>query len=63
MESSSPQAKSSSGVSKEEIIRSSRTVLTVVEKALDGVPVPGAKAVFGAVSEALKNLQVCVHEC
>jgi hypothetical protein len=42
-----------------EIIASMRTVLNVLEKVVDGVPVPGAKAAAGAASETLKALQVC----
>jgi hypothetical protein len=35
-----------------------RTVLSVVEKALDGLPIYGPKAVVTAVGEVLKNIQV-----
>jgi hypothetical protein len=41
-----------------EIMASTRTVLNVLEKGLDGVPLPGFKAAVGAVSEGLKALQV-----
>jgi hypothetical protein len=37
---------------------STRTVLNIVEKGLDGVPAPGLKAVVGAVGEIVKALQV-----
>jgi hypothetical protein len=38
---------------------STRTVLDVLEKVFDGVPVPGLKVVVGAVNEGMKALQVC----
>jgi hypothetical protein len=43
---------------REEIFASVRQVLDVTEKALDGVPVPGAKAIVAGVSEVLKIYQV-----
>jgi hypothetical protein len=43
-----------------EILASTRTILNVFEKGLDGVPIPGLKAAVGAASEGLKALQV--HE-
>jgi hypothetical protein len=43
---------------REEIFASVRQVLDVTEKALDGVPVPGAKAIVAGVSGILKIYQV-----
>jgi methyl-accepting chemotaxis protein len=36
-----------------------RTILNVVEKGLDGLPIYGPKAIVSATSEALKALQEC----
>jgi hypothetical protein len=41
-----------------EVMASARTALNIVEKALDGVPVPGLKAAVGAASEIVKARQV-----
>jgi hypothetical protein len=43
---------------REEIFSSVRQVLSVTEKVLDSVPVPGAKVAVGGVSELLKVFQV-----
>jgi NADH:ubiquinone oxidoreductase subunit E len=45
-----------------EVMASARTVLNILEKALDGVPIPGPKAVVGAASEILKARQVRVTQ-
>jgi hypothetical protein len=37
---------------------SAQTVLNIIEKALDGVPVPGLKAIVGGASEIVKARQV-----
>jgi hypothetical protein len=37
-----------------------QTVLNIVEKGLDGLPVPGPKAALGAASETLNALRVRV---
>jgi hypothetical protein len=36
-------------------------ILSVAEKALDGVPVPGAKLVVGGLTEVLQLFQVRVN--
>jgi hypothetical protein len=41
-----------------EVMASAQTVLNVIEKALDGVPVPGLKAIVGGASEIVKARQV-----
>jgi hypothetical protein len=42
------------------ILAASRTVLSILEKAVDGVPVPpGIKAGAAAASEIIKALEVC----
>lgn len=38
------------------------TSLAVAEKALDGVPLPGAKAAVGALLEIIRGLEVCALE-
>jgi hypothetical protein len=43
---------------REEIVASVCQVLNVAKEALDGVPVPGLKAVVGGLSESLKLFQV-----
>jgi hypothetical protein len=42
------------------ILASSRTVLSIVEKGLDGLPVYGPKAAVAAVVEAVRAIQVRV---
>lgn len=54
----SAQASESTSITKEEVVGSIRKVLDVVEKALDGVPIPGAKAAVGATAAILKNVEV-----
>jgi hypothetical protein len=45
-----------------DVMTSVRTALFILEKELDGVPVPGLKAIVGAASEIVKVQQVrAVH--
>jgi hypothetical protein len=37
---------------------SARVIMNIVEKGLDGMPIPGPKAAFGAAAEALRTIQV-----
>jgi hypothetical protein len=46
---------------REDIVSSVHQILSVAEKALDGVPVPGAKLVVGGLAEVLKLFQVRVN--
>jgi hypothetical protein len=43
---------------RESALASVTKVLQVTEKALDGIPAPGAKSVVGGVAEVLKTVQV-----
>ncbi len=42
----------------QEIVSSLKQVFDLMEKALDGMPIPGPKAAFGAASLVLKQVQV-----
>jgi hypothetical protein len=43
---------------REEIVNSTREIFEIVEKALDGCPIVGPKAAFGAVAGVMRAIQV-----
>jgi hypothetical protein len=42
-----------------EALASTQTILNLVDKGLDGCPIPGPKAVVSAVSDIIETIQVC----
>jgi hypothetical protein len=44
-----------------EIMSSTRTILNIIEKGLDGLPIYGPKATVAAVSETLRAVQVSLY--
>jgi hypothetical protein len=41
------------------VLASAQFVFETVEKGLDGMPIPGPKAAFGAVAGVIENVRVC----